>query len=373
MAEDLLLHLDRAGAVAAPPCGTAPCTRARGLRAPVDAGAGAPARRPALPRPARPAAARRRPGPADRSGAVRAGRPRRTRGACGSRTCTGRCPVTAVVAVVPYRPPAPSVLPAPDDVARTGAGVLHLGAGPSRGRRRRRPGGVAVLDPDYALSRDNNRLLLTAPVDADDRRADGGRRSAGTPAGRTAPRRWLAGRRRVAAELGRRGWEVEELLLMARPAGPGPDGAPRRGGRPARGARVLGPLLAAGRLTDGRDLDERGRPAGRPRAPQRPGRGGHRRRRPRGGPGRGRPAQLRVDGATAAVDSVLTDPEARGRGLRATPCWRGSSTSRHEAGCDLVVLEAAADDWPRHWYARRGFEVGRASRRGTSARPACER
>ena len=30
------------------------------------------------------------------------------------------------------------------------------------------------------------------------------------------------------------------------------------------------------------------------------------------------------------------------------------------SGCDLVVLEAAGDDWPRHWYARRGFEeIGR--------------
>jgi len=29
----------------------------------------------------------------------------------------------------------------------------------------------------------------------------------------------------------------------------------------------------------------------------------------------------------------------------------------HDAGCDLVVLEAAADDWPRHWYARRGFRT----------------
>ena len=28
------------------------------------------------------------------------------------------------------------------------------------------PGGVAVLDPDFPHSRDNNRLLLTSPVDA---------------------------------------------------------------------------------------------------------------------------------------------------------------------------------------------------------------
>jgi hypothetical protein len=31
-----------------------------------------------------------------------------------------------------------------------------------------------------------------------------------------------------------------------------------------------------------------------------------------------------------------------------------------EAGCDLVVLDAATGDWPRHWYARHGFAaVGR--------------
>ena len=29
----------------------------------------------------------------------------------------------------------------------------------------------------------------------------------------------------------------------------------------------------------------------------------------------------------------------------------------YEAGCDLVVLEASAQDWPHAWYARRGFEV----------------
>ena len=66
--------------------------------------------------------------------------------------------------------------------------------------------------------------------------------------------------------------------------------------------------------------------------------------------------QLRVDGATAAVDSVLTDPAVRGRGHGDAVLAR-CLTLAAEAGCDLVVLEAAADDWPRHWYARRGFEV----------------
>jgi ribosomal protein S18 acetylase RimI-like enzyme len=56
------------------------------------------------------------------------------------------------------------------------------------------------------------------------------------------------------------------------------------------------------------------------------------------------------------VDSVLTDPGSRGRG-HADAILARALTLATEAGCDLVVLEAAADDWPRHWYARRGFEV----------------
>jgi GNAT superfamily N-acetyltransferase len=68
--------------------------------------------------------------------------------------------------------------------------------------------------------------------------------------------------------------------------------------------------------------------------------------------------QLRVDGGTAAVDSVLTDPAARGRGHADAILARALDLAAR-AGCDLVVLEAAADDWPRHWYARRGFaELG---------------
>jgi GNAT superfamily N-acetyltransferase len=67
-------------------------------------------------------------------------------------------------------------------------------------------------------------------------------------------------------------------------------------------------------------------------------------------------AQLRVDGATAAVESVLTDEAARGRGY-ADALLARILTVAAETGCDLVVLEAAADDWPREWYARRGFRT----------------
>jgi GNAT superfamily N-acetyltransferase len=64
--------------------------------------------------------------------------------------------------------------------------------------------------------------------------------------------------------------------------------------------------------------------------------------------------QLRVDGATAAVESVLTDPAFRRRGSARAVLAR-CLTLAADAGCDLVVLEAVADDWPRHWYARAGF------------------
>jgi GNAT superfamily N-acetyltransferase len=56
--------------------------------------------------------------------------------------------------------------------------------------------------------------------------------------------------------------------------------------------------------------------------------------------------QLRVDGATAAVESVLTDPAARGRGYADAVLAR-AVVEATRAGCDLVVLDAAALDWRR--------------------------
>jgi GNAT superfamily N-acetyltransferase len=68
---------------------------------------------------------------------------------------------------------------------------------------------------------------------------------------------------------------------------------------------------------------------------------------------------LSVDGATAWLNDVFTEPEHRGRrhgdALVAEAMALGA-----EAGCDVVGLGAVADDWPRSWYARRGFtEVNR--------------
>ncbi|HEV7212557.1 MAG TPA: GNAT family N-acetyltransferase [Blastococcus sp.] len=269
----------------------------------------------------------------------------------------GPLPVTAVIAVVPYRPPAPVRLPAPDDpLGRALAYATSLpvrravGVGDV-------PGGVAILDPDVPNSRDNNRLLLTEPVDAATVEAAVAEvaGNAGWPH-QTAALLW-AGAADVAADLGGRGWKAEEFVLMARPAArmQGDDRVEvvdqpavhefwERSWRqvlPLSGPkldRVVAELIGR----EGRNdqvvavTDLVVREDGRVVAS----------------------GQLRIDGATAAVDSVLTDPGARRRGHGDAVLTRALDLAAR-AGCDLVVLEAAAADWPRHWYARRGFaEVG---------------
>ncbi|WP_409331503.1 GNAT family N-acetyltransferase [Trujillonella humicola] len=268
----------------------------------------------------------------------------------------GPLPAAAVVAVVPYRPPAEPVLPAPGDAL--GRAVAHLVS--LRVRRaaevRDVPGGVAVLDPAYGHSRDDNRLLLTTPVDAGtvEATATGIARAAGLDH-RSATLLW-PGAGEVAGLLADRGWDTGEVLVMARPAGPaapGPRAAPvprslltdlwRRSWRdelPPRAdlEEVVEQLVGREHRTDRvvavHDLAvfEEGRPVAA--------------------------GQLRVDGATAAVDSVQTDAAARGRG-HGDAVLGAALDHALAAGCDLVLVEAAAGDWPRSWYARRGFaEVG---------------
>ena len=267
----------------------------------------------------------------------------------------GPLSTSAVIAVVPYRPPAPFSLPAADDPL--GRAISYFTSLPVRravgiGDV---PGGVAVLDPDHAHSHDNNRLLLTGPVDAAtvESAADEVAGNAGWPH-QAAALIW-PGSADVAAELGHRGWNTEELLLMARPAAPTPGGEAAevvdqrevhefwdRSWR--RDLAHLGPQLdrVVADLIGREHLNDRVvavtdlavREDGRVVAS----------------------GQLRVDGATAAVDSVLTDPEFRRRGHADAVLARALDLAA-AAGCDLVVLEAAAGDWPRHWYARRGFEV----------------
>jgi uncharacterized protein (DUF952 family)/GNAT superfamily N-acetyltransferase len=267
----------------------------------------------------------------------------------------GPLPVTAVTAVVPYRPPTRPRLPAPDDVL--GRTLAYYASVPVRravgvGDV---PGGVAVLDPDFPHSRDNNRLVLTEPVAAATVEAAaeevGG--NAGWP--HLAAALLWPGATEVAAELGLRGWSTEELLLMARPAGRMLGGeraevVPQEAvhefwtsswrqslaGIGPRLDQMVAQLVGREHLND-RVVDVRDvvvRENGNVVAA----------------------GQLRIDGATAAVESVLTDPVARGRGYADAVLARSLNLAA-EAGCDLVVLEAAADHWPRNWYGRRGFET----------------
>ena len=272
----------------------------------------------------------------------------------------GPLPTPAVVAVVPYRghngyfgPPGP--LPTADD-ALGRAQALYLSQATRRAAEVRDvPGGVAVLDARFPHSRDDNRLLLSEPVDPATLAAAATEvaTDAGWPT-QTASLRW-PGAALVAAELAADGWRAEELLLMARPAV-----------RMAGGDRaVVVPQAAVHELWErswredlrlppdqldevvaqlvGREhrndlvlavTDVVVREAGQVVAA----------------------GQRRVDGATAAVESVLTDRAARGRG-HADAVLARLLDRAVDAGCDLVVLEAAGDDWPQHWYARRGFEV----------------
>jgi len=268
----------------------------------------------------------------------------------------GPLPTSAVTAVVPYRPPVPVVLPAPGDLLARGLAFdtslpvrRAVGVGDV-------PGGVAVLDPDVVHSKDNNRVLFTAPVDAATVEAvtDEVGGNAGWPH-RAAGLLW-PGSDDVATDLRDRGWQTQALVQMGRPAAPSPGGERvevvteeevhefwaeswRRDlpARPDR-ERVIEDLIARERLNDAvvavtnLVVREQGRVVAS--------------------------GQLRVDGATAAVDSVLTDPGARGRGYADAVLARAIDLAAR-SGCDLVVLEAAADDWPRHWYGRRGFaELG---------------
>lgn len=265
----------------------------------------------------------------------------------------GPLPVSAVVAVVPYRPPVPPSLPAPDDVlGRTLAFYASLAVRRAVGVGDV-PGGVAVLDPDFPHSRDNNRLVLTSPVDAATVAAAAAEvaGNAGWPSV-TATLLW-PGAEDTARELGQRGWAIEELLLMARRHGPLP------GGERAEvvAQQEVRELWDRSWRADLADADARldavvAQLIGREQLNERVVAVHHAVVREDGRVVAA--AQLRVDGATAAVESVMTDPAARGRGHGDAVLAKALALAA-EAGCDLVALEADAHDWPRHWYARRGF------------------
>jgi ribosomal protein S18 acetylase RimI-like enzyme len=71
----------------------------------------------------------------------------------------------------------------------------------------------------------------------------------------------------------------------------------------------------------------------------------------------GRPAsycELFSDGATGQIESVMTDPELRGRGLGRLVVAGALAASK--AVHDFTFLVADANDWPKELYRKLGFE-----------------
>lgn len=50
----------------------------------------------------------------------------------------------------------------------------------------------------------------------------------------------------------------------------------------------------------------------------------------------------------------MTDPAHQRTGL-GRMLMLDALARAHAAGCDVIFLTAAAEDWPLHWYARLGF------------------
>ncbi|WP_369134400.1 GNAT family N-acetyltransferase [Modestobacter sp. I12A-02662] len=268
----------------------------------------------------------------------------------------GGLPTSAVVGVVPWRDGAAPELPGTDDAAARARALMVSLPVRRAPHVHDLPGGFAVADPALPHSRDDNRVLLTAATDVG--AVEGLTSEAAARAGWPAAAVTLLhpGSAPVAAELERRGWEVSPALVMARWA-PFPDGAPGRvEAVPQEAVHPLWEAQWRRELTgSGAGLDEV--------VTQLVGRE-HRTDRVVAVTDlavreQGRvvaAAQLRVDGATGWIESVVTEPAARRRG-HGDALLAAALAGAAAAGCDLVLLEAAVLDWPREWYARRGFSV----------------
>jgi uncharacterized protein (DUF952 family)/GNAT superfamily N-acetyltransferase len=271
----------------------------------------------------------------------------------------GPVSTAAVLAVLPYRPDAEGGFDAPQVPAMTAAARLTVlqHSVLRRAATSEVPvtGGVAVLTAPVAVSHQHNQLLIDGEVDATQLVADADRvLGAAGLAHRTA---LLSGPRAAgpAAELSARGCRVEQLVGMSAPAGGEPDPRVEH-----VDLEALRPMWDAGwrrsipavtdaeltQLTDRYRVEEAVvdlrclavRVAGRVVAS----------------------CLLKIDGATAELDAVNTDPEHRGRGHGDAMVATARAVAA-DAGCDLVGLSAAADGWPGRWYARRGFaEVTRS-------------
>jgi uncharacterized protein (DUF952 family)/GNAT superfamily N-acetyltransferase len=283
----------------------------------------------------------------------------------------GPVPLASVTAVLPYRCGPDGRFAAPDVPAQDPAGRLGT-LEPSLLRRAataEQPvtGGVAVLTDAVPASYAHNQLLVDGPASVDEVVADADRVLGG--AGLAHRKARLSGPHLAATAdgLAGRGWAVEAAVGMAAPV----DARPEEHDAPhaeqverlrlavtwANGWRREHPgitdpeiaqlrdrLLLEERVVDLRYLAvfDRAVPVAS--------------------------CLLKIDGATALVDAVATEPDHRGRGHGDT-LLRTCRALAAAAGCDLLVLNALVDDWPRHWYARRGFTEVTRFREATRTLP----
>jgi uncharacterized protein (DUF952 family)/GNAT superfamily N-acetyltransferase len=261
----------------------------------------------------------------------------------------GAIPTAAVLAVVPYRDTGGYGAPELPPVDAAGRQAAFEPSFLRRTATREIPvtGGVAVRTDPVPASHRHNQLLIDGATDAATVAADADRTLDGHHAVT------LTGDHHAptAAALAAAGWQVQEIVGMAGPAG----GA--RGRTEVVDVEALRPVWDAEwqrhgvddavrtQLTDRllreqRVLDLRGlalRVDGEVVAS----------------------AVLRIDGATAELDGVEVVPGHRGSG-HGDALLADARAIAAGAGCDLVTLTAAADDHPRAWYGRRGFaEVNR--------------
>jgi uncharacterized protein (DUF952 family)/GNAT superfamily N-acetyltransferase len=276
-------------------------------------------------------------------------------GSMGHPQLIGPLPVAAVTSVLPYRPAPHGVFVSPAGIPPVDDALARATAFERSVAERRAAvvlpvdGGVACLDPRVPASWEHNALWVTSDPDAVTIVAESDRVLAG-----------FAHRRMVAfrpppADLG---WEVEELRVQVLdPAAPDPH-VP--GGRVvAVTQEVMAGLWAPSWRRDQPGIDEADADDllrresfadAHVRVVDLAVLGDD------GIPVAG--TQLRIDGATAVIEAVMTAPSARERGHGRALVGDAIRRAR-AAGCDVIWLLCQADNWPRHWYERMGFvDVG---------------
>ncbi|WP_232661718.1 GNAT family N-acetyltransferase [Pseudonocardia sp. TRM90224] len=270
----------------------------------------------------------------------------------------GPVPTSAVLAVLPYRP-GPTGFEPPRDVPTDLAGRARL-TEPSLLRRVasrevRVAGGVGVLLAGAPESYQHNQVLFDEPVDAGTAAAEADRvlGSAGLK------HRWMTLSHPTAVDgLRELGWDVQEVAVLTKPTGGAGSNtlgsivdvvdvdAARpmwrrmwRRGIPDVAEAVVDQLadryLLEAEVVDLRVLGIRSAGSGSDDEVV-------------------ASALLKIDGATAELDMVNTDPEHRGRGHGDALLAEALSLTG-AAGCDVLALRATVADWPREWYLRRGF------------------